>query len=238
MENLNEKETANKENSVNHLAVIIDGNRRYAKSKGLPTYKGHEAGADTVEKLVEWCQDLKIKELSIYTLSTENLKRDKIELDYLFALFKRFFKKFKTDKRIKENQVKIKFIGDLSLIPKDIKKLAEEIQEDTKNYNNYKLNFCFSYGGRLELINAFNKLKSQSQNKEITEQDITNALWLKTEPDLIIRTGGKMRTSNFLPWQSVYSEWIFLEKMWPAFTKEDLIDCLEKFKNIQRNFGK
>jgi tritrans,polycis-undecaprenyl-diphosphate synthase [geranylgeranyl-diphosphate specific] len=221
---------------INHLAIILDGNRRYAKSRGLLSWKGHSYGAENVDNLMDWCLELGIKETTLYALSTENLKRDKEEVDELFNLFRKWFKKFKKDKRVHDNKVKIRFIGDLSLVPEDIKKLALEIEQDTKGYNNFKLNFCFAYGGRLELLNAFNKLKDKKG--KINEQDITNALWLSSEPELIIRTGNVTRTSNFLPWQSVYSEWIFLEKMWPEFTKQDLLACLKEFEERKRNFGK
>jgi len=221
---------------INHVGIIIDGNRRYAKNKGMATHKGHSEGAEKVSKTIEWCKDLEIKELTIYTLSTENLKREPKELEHLFNLFKKFFKKFKENKEVHENKVKIKFIGDISLVPKDIQELIKEIENDTKDYDNYKINFCFAYGGRLELTKSINKLIKQG--KPVTEQDITNFLWLSSEPDFIIRTGGKTRTSNFLPWQSVYSEWIFLEKMWPEFEEQDLKDCIEKFNQTQRNFGK
>lgn len=218
-----------------HIAVILDGNRRFAKNQGLSTYKGHEFGAKNVDNFLNWCKELNIKEITLYCLSTENLKRDKVELKFLFKLFKNWFKKIQKDKRIHEDKIKIRFIGDLSLVPKDIKQLALKIEQETKKYNNYIINFCFSYGGRLELINAIKKLKHK---EEITEQNITNSLWLSSEPDLIIRTGNQIRTSNFLPWQSVYSEWFFIEKMWPEFTKQDLINILEEFKKRKRNFGK
>lgn len=227
------------ENKINHIAIILDGNRRFAKSKNMLSYKGHEAGAENVDRLLDWCKELNIKEITLYTLSTENLKRDKLELDFLFKLFKTWFKKFKKDKRIKEDKVKIRFIGDLSLLPKDIKVLAEEIQEETKNYDNFKINFCFAYGGRLELTETIKKLIKKKINPEdINEEIITDNLWLSSEPELIIRTGNVMRTSNFLPWQSVYSEWIFLEKMWPEFTKQDLLECIENFNSRKRNFGR
>jgi len=221
---------------INHLAIILDGNRRYAKKKGLFAWKGHSYGAENVDNLMDWCIELGIKETTLYALSTENLKREKEEVDELFSLFRKWFKKFKKDKRVHDNKVRIKFIGDLSLVPEDIKKLALEIEQDTKNYDNFKLNFCFAYGGRLELLHALNKLKGKEG--KITEQDITNALWLSGEPELIIRTGNVTRTSNFLPWQSVYSEWIFLEKMWPEFTKQDLLSCIKEFDARKRNFGK
>jgi len=224
----------NKENTLNHIAVIIDGNRRWAKSRGLASYKGHEEGAKILEKFLDWCKELGINETTAYILSTENLKRDALELKFLFDLFRKFFKKMK--EKAKENQAKVKFIGDLSLIPKDVKEMAESLEKETESFKERKINFCMAYGGRLELVKTFNKLKNKQG--EITEEDITNSLWLKESPELIIRTGDAMRTSNFLPWQSVYSEWVFLEKCWPDFSKEDLISCIENFSNRKRNFGK
>jgi len=241
---MTEKMNSDAIKQIDHIAIILDGNRRFAKAQNKKPWQGHTAGADKVEEFLNWCKELGIKETTPYMLSTENLNRNPEELKHLFNLFRKFFKKFKDSKEIHENKVKIKFIGDLSLIPSDIKQLAEQIQENTKDYDNYKLNFCFAYGGRLEIVNAFNKLSEEKakNNKgnqsDITEQDITNALWLKSEPQFIIRTGGHNRTSNFLPWQSVYSEWIFLDKLWPEFTKQDLIQCIEKFNSTQRNFGK
>lgn len=218
-----------------HLAIIIDGNRRFAKKQALQLWKGHEFGAKTVENLLDWCKDLDIKQLTLYALSIENLQRDKKEVDYLFKLMKKQFKEFKNDKRIDENQIKIRFIGNLSLLPKDMQKICKEIENKTKNYNNHTINFCIAYSGRQELVAAINKLKNQPT---ITEKDIKQALWLQDEPEIIIRTGGRIRTSNFLPWQSIYSEWFFLDKLWPEFTKKDLQDCIEQFKQRQRNFGK
>jgi len=218
-----------------HIAIILDGNRRFAKARNLPSFKGHEAGADTVEKLLDWAKELNVKELTLYTLSTENLKRTKEEVDYLFKLMKKWFDKLKNDKRVHENKVKVRFVGELSLLPKDLRDLCLEIENKTSSYNNYIINFCIAYGGRLELLEAIKKLKGK---KEITEEDVSKALWLSSEPDMIIRTGGVKRLSNFLPWQSVYSEFIFLEKMWPEFTKHDLIACIDEFKSRKRNFGK
>jgi len=237
--------TDEKQGTINHIGVIIDGNRRYAKARGMPTFMGHEKGAEKVEAFLKWVKELGIKETTIYTLSTENLKRDKTELEHLFRIFKQFFKKFSNSKEIHKDKIKIRFIGDLSLAPKEIGELAKDIEQKTKDYNNYRVNFCFCYGGRLELINAFNKVmkekmenKNKDKKQEITEESITNSLWVSSEPDFIIRTGGKSRTSNFLPWQSVYSEWFFLDKMWPEIEKQDLIDCMNRFNNVQRNFGK
>lgn len=224
-------------NQINHIGVIIDGNRRYAKARMLPTFKGHEKGAEKLEKFLEWAKELKIKELTIYILSIENLNRDKEELSHLFGIFREFFNKLEKDKKIDEDKVKVRFIGDLLLIPKDIQELAQKVMKKTEKYDNYIVNLCFSYGGRQELTSAFNKLL-KSGKKSVTEQDITNALWLSDEPQFIIRTGGKTRSSNFLPWQSVYSEWFFLDKMWPEIEKNDLIDCVNRFNGTQRNFGR
>ncbi len=221
--------------NLKHLAIILDGNRRYAKKHNLKLWKGHEAGAETVKKLLDWAKELNIKELTLYSLSTENLKRDEKEVNYLFNLMEKYFKDFKNDKRVDKNKVKIKFIGDLSLLPEKLRKLCENLEEKTKNYNSYKLNFCVAYGGRLELVKAFNRLRNK---QEITEKDIEQELWLSSEPDLIIRTGKRKRLSNFLPFQSVYSELLFLNKLWPEFNKQDLIKAIKEFESRKRNFGK
>ena len=219
-----------------HIAIILDGNRRYAKKNAWKPWRGHESGADTFEKLLDWCKELEIKELTLYALSIENLKREKEELDHLLEIIKKEFTKFKEDQRIKKNKVKIRFIGNLSLLPKDLELLCEEIQEETKENDNYTINFCIAYGGRQEILSAIEKLKKEK--KEINEKNLEQALWIKKEPDIIIRTGSRLRTSNFLPWQSIYSEWFFLDKLWPEFTKQDLESCIKEFQKRQRNFGK
>src|SRR3989344_5132362 len=138
-----------------HIGIILDGNRRFAKIKGLLTGQGHIAGAEKVEEFLKWCRELNIKEVSVYALSTENLKRSEEELKHLFSIFKKFFNKIKKRNEVHREKIKIRFIGDLNLVPKEIRELAEEIENETKNYNNYKVNFCFAYGGRLELVKAF-----------------------------------------------------------------------------------
>lgn len=227
----------NSTKELTHLAIILDGNRRFAKQKNQKPWEGHDKGAEVLEKLLDWSRDLGIKELTLYTLSTENLNREEKELEHLYGLFRKWFKKFKDNKKIDEEKIKISFIGNLNLVPKDIKKTCLELQEKTKENNNYRINFCFAYGGRQELTQAINTLLKQNK-KQVSEQDITNSLQLQSEPELVIRTGGKMRTSNFLPWQTVYSEWLFLDKMWPEFIKKDLEEAIERYNQIQRNFGK
>ena len=226
-------------NELNHIAIIIDGNRRYAKKHALEVWKGHDYGAETVDKLFDWCKELGIKELTIYALSIENLKREPREVEALLGVFRKFFGKFKDDPRIPENQVRVRFIGKLDLLPEDLQALALEIEENTSSYNNFNINFCIAYGGRLELLETIKKIIEQGKGpEEVTEDLIKQNLWLGDEPDLIIRTGNVKRLSNFLPWQSAYSELIFLDKLWPEFTKEDLVACVEEFNSRKRNFGK
>lgn len=232
---------ANLSNNPAHVAIILDGNRRFAKRLMLEPWKGHELGKEKVIKLLEDAKDLGIKELTFYALSQENIKsRPKKELDYLLNLMRKAFKELEEDKqKINKNKIKIKFIGDLSLIPYDLKEQCERLERMTKNNNNFTVNFAIGYGGRQEIIEAVKKIvKNKISEKDITEELIQDNLYLKSDPDLIIRTGGEKRISNFLPWQGTYSELIFLNKMWPEFEKEDLQKCIEEFKSRKRNFGK
>ena len=219
-----------------HVGIILDGNRRFAKRLMKEPLKGHEYGAKKVEKLLDWCKELNVKELTLYCLSLENFNRPQKELSYLIKIFKKEFNKLKTDKRIHEDKIKIRFIGKTDLFDKEFQQIIKEVEEKTKSYEDYMVNFALAYGGRQEIIET---IKKMIENKEqITEENFKKNLWLKNEPDLIIRTGGEKRTSNFLPWQAVYSEWIFLDKMWPEFTKEDLSDSVKEFSERQRRFGK
>ncbi len=219
-----------------HIGIILDGNRRFAKRLMKKPLMGHEYGAKKVEKLLDWCKELNITELTLYCLSLENFNRPKKEFNYLIKIFKKEFSKLQKDKRIHDRKIKIKFIGEKILLDKKLQKIMREIEDQTKDYENYTINFALAYGGRQEIIEA---IKKMIENKEqITEENFQKNLWLKTEPDLIIRTGGEKRTSNFLPWQTVYSEWIFLDKMWPEFTKEDLKNSIKEFSERQRRFGK
>ncbi len=220
-----------------HIGIILDGNRRFAKRLMKNPWDGHEEGAKRVEDLLNWGQELKeINQLTLYCFSLENFKRDKEEVDFLMNILKREFKRFEDDKRIRENKVKIRFIGKRELLDKEIQELMNRIEKKTEKYNNYVINFAVAYGGRQEIISAIKKLVEKKE--EINEENLQKNLWLSSEPDLIVRTGGVKRTSNFLPWQSIYSEWIFLDKMWPEMTKQDMLDALEEFKSRERRFGK
>lgn len=222
-----------------HVAIILDGNRRFAKRLMLEPWKGHEYGAEKVEKLLDYTKDLGIKEITIYCLSVENINsRPKNELEYLYKLFKKEFKEMDREK-IKKNSIKIRFIGNLSLLPKDLQQECKKLEKETEKNSDFLVNFAIAYGGRQEIIEAVRKiLKNKIKPEELNEQIFEQNLLLNNEPDMIIRTGGEKRTSNFLPWQSAYSEWFFLDKFWPEFEKQDLVQCINEFKQRKRNFGK
>ena len=152
-------------------------------------------------------------------------------------MFKLWFLKILKEKRIDEDKVRVRFIGRIKLFPKEIYELMKKIMEKTKNYNNYRLNFCMAYDGRAEIVDAVNKILKSKVNK-IEEKDFSKNLYLDSEPDLIIRTSGEKRISGFLPWQSSYSEFYFTEKHWPEFSKQDLIKAIEDFESRERRFGK
>lgn len=220
-----------------HIAIILDGNRRYAKKIGRPSAYGHQKGFDKIKDLLQWSIDLGIKEVTLYCFSTENFKRDKKEVDYLFSLFRKQFENFSKEDVIHKNKVRINVIGRLSMFPKDMQAKMKEIMQKTKKYDKYKLNFALAYGGRAELVDAVKKIISK-KIKKIDEKTILNNLYLKEEPDLLIRPGGEKRISNFLIYQMAYSEMIFIDKMWPEFSKKDLKKCIKEYGKRERREGK
>lgn len=226
------------ENNPEHIGLILDGNRRFAKRLVLEPWKGHEYGAEKVQKIFDWAKEFEIKEFTLYCLSQENINsRPKNELEFLFKLFRKEFRNIDRDK-INNFGVKIRFIGNLDLLPHDLKEQCLALEKETEKNSNYTINFALAYGGRQEIIEAVKRiLANKAKPEEITEKEIEKNLWLSSSPDLIIRTGGEKRTSNFLPWQSAYSEWIFLDKMWPEFSREDLIQAIQEFSFRKRRFG-
>jgi len=221
---------------IKHIAFIMDGNRRYARKNKLQIIKGHGKGAKALEETVENCKKLGIKEITFYGLSEENIKRrPKIELNILFSICHKGIKNL--TKKALENNTSIRFKGDLSLIPKKLRNLCEDCESKTKGNKKTIINLAIGYGGRQEIVVAINKILKKNKNKKITESLITENLYLSSEPDLIIRTGGEKRSSNFLTWQSIYSEWIFLNKTWPEFDLDDLKNCIKEFYNRKKNFG-
>ena len=222
--------------SPSHIAIIMDGNGRWGLKKYNDRNKGHFYGLQNINKVIKNCIKLQIKYLTLYTFSTENWNRPKKEIEYLFFLFKFFYQK--NFNKINKNNIRIKFIGDLKNIPADLKVIIKKIQEKTKNNNRITVVFAFNYGAKSELINAFKKIH-KNKNKKISEELISNNLYTKNipDPDILVRTGGEKRLSNFLLWQLSYAELFFIEKNWPDFNFLDLKKIVNKFRGIKRRFG-
>ena len=229
-------------NNPKHIAIILDGNRRFAKKQGLEVWKGHSFGAKKVEDLLKWCRELGIKELTLYSFSMDNFKRPEREKKAIFGLFRKNFEKLEKDDRLMKNGIKVRFIGRLQMFPKEIGECMQRLMEKTNENERFKVNFAMAYSGKAEITDSvrkiINKINSKEINIENVDEDlIKNNLYLSSEPDIFIRPGGEKRMSDFLLWQSSYSELIFLEKLWPEFTKEDLIWCIGEFKRRERRFG-
>lgn len=225
-----------------HIGIILDGNRRLAKKLMVKPWKGHEWGAKKVEKVIEWGNDLGISELTLYALSIENFNRPEIEFNYLMKLFKKEFKRLKNDHQLKNKEIRINFIGRLWMLDEELQEILNDISNKTKNNSKFIVNFAIAYGGRQEVVDATIKIAEQVKSGEldiskINEETFSNSLWSSSEPDLIIRTGGEIRTSNFLNFQSAYSEWIFLEKSWPEFEKEDFISAIDEYTSREIRKG-
>jgi len=225
-----------------HVGVILDGNRRWAKKHGLPIAEGHRRGIENAKALIDWCHELGVAELTLYTFSQQNFRRPVSEIKDLFAIFREYFTQMLTDYRLHEYQIRIRIAGKLDKFPPSLRKILVKLMEMTNHYNKYKINFALGYGGREELVEATRALAREVKTgtlkpEQITERLIEQHLSVTSEPDIVIRTGGEVRTSNFLPWQTIYSEWFFLKKQWPAFTKADLVKILADFRTRNRNFG-
>lgn len=239
-----EKQPVNKCNyACKHVAIIMDGNRRWAKSRGLPGIAGHWKGAETLSCIVEGALDLGIKSLTAYSFSSENWRRPEEEIQSLMELFEVQITKEK--QRLCKNGVRLSTIGDLSNFPPSVTRAFEECEEATKNGNRMDLILALGYGARDEICRAVKGiLKDYNEGKvdssEVTESTISQYLdtCATKDPDLIIRTGGRQALSNFMLWQSAYSEFSMFEKMWPDFSKEDLVAALEDFETRRRRFGK
>ncbi|MBE5741356.1 MAG: di-trans,poly-cis-decaprenylcistransferase [Clostridiales bacterium] len=221
-----------------HIGLIIDGNGRWAKKRGLIRSIGHRYGFDNLQDQIEFIQDLGIKNLSIYCFSNENWNRPKDEVDYLMQLFDEMLDKYKKEYMDRDIRINISGNMDDKRIPENVRKKAKEIMELTKHKTGFILNPCINYGGRQEILRAVNEiLESGEKDIGITkfERHLYTADMLPL--DFIIRTSGECRLSNFLPWQSTYSEFYFPKKHWPAFTKKDIIKALKVFMSRNRRFG-
>jgi len=219
-----------------HIGIILDGNRRWAKSKGLTTFQGHKKGYENIKLISEHFFNLGGKIMTVYAFSTENWNRKKIEVNYLMRLLKKAV--IEQGNILKEKDIKLKIVGDKTKLSKDLQFEIKKAEENTKNCKKGLLNICLNYGGREEIIFAINTLLKEKK-KKIAEKQFKKYLRLGdiSDPDLIIRTSGEQRLSGFLTWQSVYSELFFVKKHWPAFLPKDLDIVIKEFNNRNRRFG-
>ena len=223
-------------NKLNHIAFIMDGNGRWGKIKGKGRNFGHINGVKTVKKIVKYSIKNKIPILSFFVFSTENWKRPKAEINFLFSLIKSYFNK--EIKSVMKNKIKINILGNLKKLPKDLIKNLKEIGQVTKKNKNITINLAINYGSKDEIKNSVVDLLKKKQ--KLTERNIEKNLYTKDlpMPDILVRTGGKNRLSNFMLWQLAYSEIYFVKKLWPDFNDNDLRKIIENFKDIKRNFGR
>jgi len=220
-----------------HVLLILDGNRRWAKKRLFKPWEGHSQGFEKLKKLFDWVLELGIRETSLYCFSIQNFGRVEIEKEHLFDIFRKEIDGLLDDERLKREQIKIRFAGRIHLFPEDMQQKMHELMEKTKEYNKFIVNFAMAYGGREEIVDTVNKMIKEG--REITEESLQANMWVPENLDIVIRTGNENRTSNFFVWQASYAELFFLEKMWPEFEKEDLVNVLEEFeKKRQRRFGK
>jgi len=227
-----------------HIAVIMDGNRRYAKEAGMNPKLGHHIGKEKIKDTLDWCLELGVRNLTLYAFSTENFKRSPDEIRELMNLCRNELEKAKKDSRIHKNKIKINVIGQFDSLPVDIQQSAQNIMEETKKYTNYTLTIALAYGGREEIINAIQHIAEDVKTEKldidtIDESIVSSYLYTNglTDPDLILRTSGEERISNFLLWQVAYSEFYFSDVYWPAFEKKDFLQAIETFQQRKRRFG-
>ena len=228
-----------KNTKLNHIAIIMDGNRRWAQLKNLPSAMGHKKGVEALKNTIRACDDFKIKYLTVYAFSTENWNRTKEEVNFLMDLLAKTMQAELDE--MHQNGVKIKFIGNIEALNDKLKKIIDNAERKTENNNGVNLQIAFNYGSRAEIKNAVKKIIEQKiPAQEITEEIIAQNLYTTDipDPDLLIRTGDEKRISNYLLWQIAYSEIIVVPEFWPEFDKHCLIDCILEFQNRKRRFGK
>ncbi len=228
-----------------HVAIIMDGNRRYSKLQGnIDVVKGHEIGVDTLEKVLDWSIELGIEIITVYAFSTENFNRPQHEVEGLMNLFVTNFKRLVDHEKIHRNEVRVKVVGRTELIPESVREAIKEAEDATAKYEKRLFNIAIGYDGRLEIIDSFKKIIEQVQSGEITVDDVDEDLVSKNlytegldDPNLIIRTSGEERLSGFLLWQSSYSELYFCETLWPELRKVDFIRAIRSYQERERRFG-
>ncbi len=222
------------------VGIIMDGNRRWAKKRNLSSLKGHTKGYEKIKDLLSWSRELGVENVIVYAFSVENWKRSEKEVSYLLDLFRKSVKDFFSS--MEKEKLKIKYFGDLSRFPKDLKDNIKNLEKKTEKYKDLNLFIALSYGGRQEILSAVKDVLRESKNRKInlTEKSFSDYMWSKgmPNPDIIIRTGGEMRLSNFLPWQSVYSELFFTKTYWPDFSEKEYKNIISSYGERERRFGK
>ena len=225
-----------------HIAIIMDGNRRWARQRNLDVKTGHKEGAKTLENIVRYAKKVGIKYITVYAFSTENWKRSEEEVGALMLLLQAYLDSYA--KRADTEGIKVKVLGDISVLPKGMQNTIGKLEERTKDNTGVTFNIALNYGGRDELLKAVKNIAQEVKEgkidiQNISEEMVSNNLYTKGEPDpdLLIRTSGELRLSNFLPWQLVYSEFLFIEKNWPDFTEEDLDNAIIEYEKRTRKFG-
>ena len=223
---------------LKHVGIIMDGNGRWAQKKGQPRTFGHKNSVESVKSAINTCVKYDIKFLTLYAFSVENWGRPKDEIDAIFDLMNDFIINEKDT--IIQNDIKINILGDISHLSEPLQKNLVSLMEESKNNNKLVLNICLNYSGRWDIINAFNKILQNKKVEHIDYEDFSHALSTANmpDPDIIIRTGGDMRISNFLSWQCAYSELFFLDKFWPDFNEKDFVKILKEYQHRNRRYGK
>ncbi|MBR3152867.1 MAG: isoprenyl transferase [Clostridia bacterium] len=232
----------NEINMPTHVAIIMDGNRRWARENNMDYRLGHKEGAKTLEKIVRHAKNIGVKIITVYAFSTENWKRSEEEVGALMILLKNYLDDY--SKRADTENIKIRILGDITALSKGLQKSINKAVERTKSNDGIIFNIAINYGGRDEIVHCFKKIAQKVKNgeaniEEIDEKMISENLYTENlpDPDLLIRTSGEIRLSNFLLWQLAYSEFVFLEKYWPDFSEEDLEKCIEIYQKRNRKFG-
>ena len=230
-----------------HIGIILDGNRRWAKERYIPPWEGHAFGADKVEELLDWCLDLKIRTITLYAFSVANFLRSPEEINELMALVHQRLNKILHDPRIHNNEVSVRVIGRLNRLPERTQRLIRRVEEATADYDRFYLNLALAYGGRAEIVDATRKIADEVRqgklavnaiDEQVVEERLYTAHLPKSEPDLIIRSSGVERLSDFLVWQGAYSELCFIDTFWPEFRKIDLMRAVRTYQGRKRRFGR
>jgi tritrans,polycis-undecaprenyl-diphosphate synthase [geranylgeranyl-diphosphate specific] len=228
----------------NHLAIIMDGNRRFAGARGMAIKDGHAAGRDTLEKLLDWCLELGIRVLTVYALSTENLSRSTDEVEGLMELFDKALRDIAVDERVHRHQIRVRVLGNRAILPARIQEAIDIAEHATERYSAYRYNVALAYGGRDEILQAIRTLAQEVRDgklepEAIDSESVSRHLYTADlpDPDLVFRTSGEERISNFLLWQSAYSELYFSDVLWPGLTRTEFLRAIRAYQQRQRRYG-